>query len=58
MLHAGSVSHVQAIKEKHAQAVRDFVQAEQGKRDDEELRLGLGKLQLAIFRTPKGLFTP
>ena len=31
VIHAGRVSHVHAIKEKHAQAVRDFVQAEKGK---------------------------
>ena len=46
------------MKEKHAQAVRDFVQAEQGKGDGDELRVGMGELQLAIFRTPKGISTP
>ena len=44
VVHAGCVSHVQAIKEKHAKEVRDFVQAEQGKGNDDELRLGIGEL--------------
>ena len=37
MLTVGRVSHVQAMMKKHAQAVRDFVQDEQGQEDDEEL---------------------
>ena len=58
VLHVGRVIHVQAMKEKHAQAVRDFVQADQGKGDDDDLRLGIGEMQSTIFRTPKGLSTP
>ena len=58
MLHARHVSHVQEIREKHAQAVRDFVQAEQGKGDEDELRSGIGEMQSAIFRTLKGISTP
>ena len=42
VLHAGHVSRVQAMKEKHLQAVRDFVQDEQGKGDDDELGSGVG----------------
>ena len=46
------------MKEKHAQAVRDLVQAEQGKGDEDELRLGIVELQSAIFSTPKRISTP
>ena len=58
VLHVGRVIHVQAMKEKHAQAVRDLVQAEQGKGDEDELRLGIVELQSAIFSTPKRISTP
>ena len=34
------------------------MQAEQGKGDDDELRLGVAELQSAIFRTPKRISTP
>ena len=50
--------HVQAIKEKHAQALRDFAQVEQKKGDDKELRLGVGELQSAVFKTQKRISTP
>ena len=53
MLHARRVSQVQVVKEKHAQAVRDFVQAEQGKGYDDDLILGIEELQSVIFGTPK-----
>ena len=46
------------MKEKHAQAVRDFLKAEQGQGDNDELRLSAGELQSAIFRTPKRISTP
>ena len=42
------------MKMKHAQAVRDFVQAEREKGDNDELRLGIEELQSVSFRTPKG----
>ena len=51
------MSHVHAMKKKHAQAVRDVVQAEQGKGTEDELRLGVRELQSAIFRTPKRIST-
>ena len=53
VLHARRVSQVQVVKEKHAQAVRDFVQAEQGKGYDDDLILGIEELQSVIFGTPK-----
>ena len=58
VLHAGYVDRAQSTKEKHAQALRDFVQAKQGKGDEEELRLDVAELQSAIFRTPKRISTP
>ena len=57
VLHVGLLSHVQAMKEKLAHAVRDFVQYERGKKDDDKLRLGVGELKSAIFRTPKRIYT-
>ena len=59
MVHAGHVNCVHATKEKHAQAVRnfvqgDFVQAEHGKGEDDKLRLDVGELQSAIYRTRRG----
>ena len=58
VLHSKRVRHLHAMKEGNAQAVRDFVQAEQGKSDDDVLKLGVGELQLVIFRTSKRIFTP
>ena len=49
----GGVSHVHAMKEEHAPALRDFVQAEQQKGDNDELRLGVGELRSTIFEIPK-----
>ena len=45
------------MKEKLAHAVRDFVQYERGKGDDDGLRLGVEELKSAIFRTPKRIST-
>ena len=58
VLHSGRVRHLHAMKEGNAQAVRDFVQAVQGKGNDDELRLGLGEIQSVIFRTSKRISSP
>ena len=57
LLHAGCESRT-GIKEKHAQVVGGFVQDEQGKDDEDELRLGVGELQSKIFRSRRGFLRP